>query len=507
MAAKHGSHRSALVLLLAFGVSCGGSGSSNGPAPATATVPLPPQPSTEQSCEGETGPVFLECYYPAKPAAPAGSFPETVELDLQESHTLTLTDNQTRTVKLLNTSLVHSSPGGYQGGNVTVWATATIEVSGDGLPPVSAEIPAAHFHRPRIIHDVRVMVDVTREFNDNNLRDGGGTDKAARLVLSDGRSTMTDVSRYRYPFPSQLWQEGSNVTHWQALQGNLDGGLYHHGGFDQGMPRGTPVYSWHGGTVVREDRGFDRTVRLRNADDGRSEYEHSALHFDAVDPALDGQRVEQGAYLGTSGVATWPHIHWANDYSWGPTLAEWYVAQNDPIKLSYVKSWLAAGPYDAGMGVDSLAGESTAAPNAPTWKVWDNMVPGVVMVREALTDYPYSGWADVNGSYAGKVAYLFVYAHSNTAQNAVLRVGHSDPIKAWWNGYPVIDNAESVDTPGTTSPSIVVDRFQVPISLQAGPNRLLIKTMNAGPESWQVCARISDDAGNVLPGIRYSVSP
>ena len=164
--------------------------------------------------------------------APPGTLPVSVELDMGESTPFTLLDGGLRTVTLRGTRLVFAHRG------VTVWATATVEVTGPGLPPRQAELPAAYLQRPAVLHGVRVLVDVTQEFNDGHLRDAGGTSKAARLLLSDARYTMTAVAQYRWPFPDLVWGEGGHVTYWQGLQGE-PGAMYHHGGVDVGVPLAT----------------------------------------------------------------------------------------------------------------------------------------------------------------------------------------------------------------------------------------------------------------------------
>ncbi|MBI2931262.1 MAG: M23 family metallopeptidase [Planctomycetes bacterium] len=468
----------------------------------------------EQTCSDQQGPVRLECYFPQKAEAPAGRWPVTVELEVGESYTYTMVDDQTRTLRLLSTDRVFSTSGGLWSNDVTVWATVTVEVSGPGLDAVTATLPVAFFQRPRIIHDLRILVEMSREFNDGNLRDGGETEKAARFFVSDGRYTMTHVSSYRYPIPTLLWQESARFyTHYQALQGSMDGGLYHHGGFDQGMPLGTPVHSWVGGTVDSvSGHGYGGTPLIYPADDGKPWADNLVLHLDRVDVSV-GQRVEPGDPLGVSGMASWPHLHWPASF-YAPALAEWYVAQNDPVKLSYVMHWLVAGPFDGGLDTDPLVGETAAAPRAGdttseglTWKTWDNMVPGIVFVGESVDPYPNSGWAVVRGNHSDKGAYLCVYVDSDTTQDGVLRIGHSDPVKAWWNGQLVADNRESIPIPDfESSPTMIVDRFQIPVRLEQGLNRLLIKTVNQGELPWQIAARISDSAGNGLPGVRYTTT-
>lgn len=451
-------------------------------------------------------------------AAPAGTMPVIVDLDRGKSVPFILRGGTRRTVTLDDTRLVFASAG------VTVWATATITVSGDGVSSETAEIPAAYFRGPTVLNGVRVYVAITREFNDGALRDGGGTVKAARLVLSDSRYTMTDLTSYRWPFPNLLWEQGSHVTYPVGLQIG-DNGLYHHRGMDIGMPKDTRITAWTTGILNGLNRGYDNTAWLTNTADGRSERgQHQVLHLDQVEWQSVGQRVLPGDVVGLSGgsmdmdgkIRFW-HTHVAGDFEWGPMLGEWYTAHASPVALSYIKDWLVAGPFDNPDGAtrltrDYLGGEAWAQPiaDAPagstTWKLWDNVVPGVVDVAESVDPYPFSGWAWVNGNYPTAAAYLATYVYAEEPWSVVLQVGSSDAIRIWMDQQEVFTQLAFVDSGDGGGPTMVPDQYAVPVDLHPGWNRLLIKVSQRGssPKAWQLSVRVSDGDGDPIPDLRIN---
>lgn len=438
--------------------------------------------------------------------APPGTLPRKVSLKAGERVTYTLVDGGTREVTLKGTRLVFAHEG------VTVWATATVDVSGR-----SAEIPAAFLQAPVVLNGVRVFVDVTREFSDGHLRDGGGVKEGARLLLSDARYTMTDVSRYRWPFPNLIWGEGGNVVYWQGLggmEGNRPKNLWHHGGFDQGLPFNTPFHMWHGGVFDPGDRGFDRTISLKPADDGRPYWEQNVLHLERVDFDRKGKRVKPGERVGLTGQMNWPHLHWSNRYEWAILLGEWYVAHATPVQRSYLKDWLVIGPFpDGDPDRDFLGGEASAHPEAgasvggDAWKLYDGVIPGVVDVGEAVSDYPHSGWGQVHGYWPGHAAYLATYLHTTEPKRVTLQVGGSDPVSVWVGGEKVLQNNEVVPVSGGargTDLPVKVDRDRVPVRLKAGWNRVLIKTVQKGPKAWKLSFRVSDEKGRPVPDVTAS---
>ena len=437
-------------------------------------------------------------------------FPATlVSLNIGEGGRFLLSDGSPRTVKLLDTNLVFSDSG------LVVWATATVEVTAPGRDPVARELPVSYFRRPWMIEDLKVWVSMTNHFEERNLRNGGVSRTDARLVLADARLPMTDLSEFAWPFGDLIWQEGSENVFYQGIEGRLGDNAFHHGAIDFGMPRGTPLYAWRDGVVNFEDRGFDFTAVITDTKSpmfGRMQL----LHLESVIAELDGKPVTKGTLIGYSGQANWYHTHLSYDFTLGPALAEWYQHGASPEVLSYAKDWLVAGPFFnpddvLRLGADYLNGEMLATPelgreaaNGREWMYWDNVVPGVVMVGEAISPFPYSNYAAVTDNYPTGAAYLGTYVYAPEPTEAVMRFGSSDSVTVWIGQTQVLteDGCISGDRYGE-APTIYVDQYQKPVSLEAGWNRVLVKTAQRDgcPESWQISLRFSDENGMVLDGL------
>ncbi|MCI0437650.1 MAG: cellulase family glycosylhydrolase [Chloroflexi bacterium] len=467
----------------------------------------------------------------------------SVELETDEVYEYQLLDGQIRYVRVLNTDLAFRSSRG-----VTVWATATVEVSAPGAVPQSAQIPAAFFQAPITLNDVRIYVEITRDFNDFRLRNGGGTVKAARLMLSDGRYSLTALTQYRWPFPGMLWGIGPVNHYYQALGGTPDN-HEHIGYFSQTMPSNTPLSAWHDGTIVPSARNGVWQIALSDTEDGRGTSWHQVSPLSELDPAMFGTEVKAGqALTNLANIDGAAEVFWgggpASDpgggstFDWMPLLAEWYMAHSTPVIRSYVKDWLVLGPYETEETIDFgsidsdqeeerdedfvspldtpyLTNEESVNPEAGdlateglVWRRYDGILPGVVNVAEALSDYPNSGWARVNGNGARSVAYLTTYVYSPNDRQVVLNLGSSDPIKVWVGNTMVFERDTFVRVNRAGDWSVVPDSEKVQVRLRTGWNRVLIKLTQdradyGGAQSpqnaWQLTFRVSDEAGKPLP--------
>ena len=446
------------------------------------------------------------------------------ELNQGETYEYQLLDGQVRFVTVIGTSLVSRSPEG-----VTLWATATIEVSGPGLEPKREEIPAAYFQAPVVLNGVRIYVEITKEFNDFRLLDGGGTRKAARLMLSDARYSLTDLSQYRWPFPGMMWGIGAQ-NYYQGLRGSV-GSHAHVGAFEQSMMPGTPVGAWHQGKFALSRRQGAWAVSLANAEDGLSSDWHRASPVADADQEKIGAAVELGDTIGETNRSA---VRWGSgtDYDWTLVLAEWYVGQSTAVERSYVKDWLVLGPYDAQSGEGSsepvsplrrgyLPDEPAVAPQAGdpapgglTWKRFDGIVPGVIDVAEALSEFTNSGWALINGNYADTVAYLATYVYTPVDRLVTLNFGSSDGVRVWLGDDLVLDKDVYVRVNQSDDWSIWPDFYQEPVFLRRGWTRVLLKLsqrrtnfsgVQSAQRSWLVTFRVSDWTGAPTP--RLVISP
>lgn len=457
----------------------------------------------------------------------------SVSLDKGETYKYQLLDGQVRHIKLVGTQLVFRTQGG-----VTVEATATIEVSGPGLQPQQVVMPAAYFQSAVILHDVRVQVEITKEFDDFRLKDGGRTDKAARLMLSDARYSLTDISQYRWPFPGMMWGLGSSYTYYQGLQGSAEAPT-HVGAFIQDVIPGTPVHAWHQGKFELTLGGDGWGISLGDTGDGRPSTWHRISPFDYGDIDRITASVELGEVIVVTGADENLSLRWGSGshYDWTPLLAEWYVANSTPVERSYVKDWLVLGPYStveqgqlgktnmsnsfvSPLSVEYLANEAVVEPRAGsgaqeglTWRRFDAIVPGVVDVTEALSEFKNTGWAQINGGYPSSVAYLATYVHSPSVHLALLNIGSSDGVKVWVSKRVVLDSDAMVPVKQIGDWSIWPDFYQVPVLLQPGWNRILLKLrqdrtdysgVQAPQNAWQLTFRISDLQGNPIPTLAIS---
>lgn len=440
--------------------------------------------------------------------------PVSIEMSIGDSGRFVLSDGTSRNVKLVATELVYSVEG------LTVWGTATIEVSGPDLEPITRELSVAYLDRPVIIHDVRIWVAMTKHFNDGNLRDGGAVVQDARLVLSDARLPLTDPDGYAWPFGNFLWQEGGINTYYQGIQGEFGENAFHHGAIDLGMPRGTPVYAWTTGVLEILDRGFDYRIDITGTPGGIFDG-ISFLHLQSLDPdanSLNGQIIQKGTLIGYSGEANWYHTHIIGPYEFGPILGEWYMRDATPERESYIKDWLVAGPFfneDDGLRLQTdYIGEGTLAdpelgqpPVADyEWLYWDNLVPGVVMVAEPISPFPYSGLTDTIDNIPTGTSYMATYVNSPEEMNVVLNVGASDAIKVWVGNEVVMEEDSCIAQNGEREgeePEIFIDQLQVNVSLEEGWNRLLVKTSQRDgcPKAWSLSVRFSDAQGLAVDGL------
>lgn len=85
-----------------------------------------------------------------------------------------------------------------------------------------------------------------------------------------------------------------------------------HYGVDYGAPRGTPVHATYDGTIdsIGRKRGFGYYIRLLHDNGVETAYAHMARFAEGL---RQGDEVSEGdviGYVGTTGRATGPHLHY-----------------------------------------------------------------------------------------------------------------------------------------------------------------------------------------------------
>jgi murein DD-endopeptidase MepM/ murein hydrolase activator NlpD len=149
--------------------------------------------------------------------------------------------------------------------------------------------------------------DVLKEIDDQSKADAALTKiinaKAPSTVGGDSAATSTGC----------IWPAKGTVT---SEYGTRWGRL--HAGIDVAAPTGTPIWAAKAGTVifVGQESGYGNTVIINNGGNLTTLYAHMSRFGTS-----DGAQVKQGqliGYIGTTGDATGPHVHFETRYGGVP---------------------------------------------------------------------------------------------------------------------------------------------------------------------------------------------
>lgn len=174
-------------------------------------------------------------------------------------------------------------------------------------------------------------------------------------------------------------------------------------------------------------------------------------------------------------------------------------------------------PFD----VNTLSPSPDATADGLTWHVFDDRC-----FSRNYDDYVdlFSYFRLVRGEPAAGVAvYAAVWVWSPDHRQAQLRVGADSMFRAWWNGREVgrcdVGNPHRVTEPPSPPQGFPnswyrvqrdnagKDMTVVPVNVQAGWNRLLLKVGNRTEGLFGFYCRISDADGNRVPGLTLALTP
>lgn len=175
----------------------------------------------------------------------------------------------------------------------------------------------------------------------------------------------------------------------------------------------------------------------------------------------------------------------------------------------FITGWLACGPFDApGPGDtgynNAYIDEENVAPKPGDelgGKKWQTFKK-----EEITADGTCGYFADLGVKYVknGKipelvVAYLHTYVYAEDAVKCTFLFGVDDGYKIWVNGKFV----EGLDRGGTAK----ADEFKVPVSLNKGWNRILVK-VTQGSMNWKFAGRMGKTDGTLIKTpLRSSIIP
>jgi hypothetical protein len=179
----------------------------------------------------------------------------------------------------------------------------------------------------------------------------------------------------------------------------------------------------------------------------------------------------------------------------GADAGDW---QRDPD--AFVCTWLVTDPFtndaqNTGFGHDWI-GETTVRPQVDaTWRYFDDRL--FVRSYDSYNDL-YSYFKIKRGvPIAARVVYAHTYVHV-PAEVAAVRLGlaYHSACKVWLNGAPVCD--DPAEAP-------IRDQRVVPVTLQPGWNRLLVKVANRAEGPLGFYLSVTGQDGRPIPELTFSV--
>ncbi|MCX7826333.1 MAG: M23 family metallopeptidase, partial [Verrucomicrobiae bacterium] len=253
----------------------------------------------------------------APPEPTRAPLARTVDLDIGETHTVTLCDGKTARVKLLGVAETRDPLR-----NAVRVALAKVEVNGEVLT-----LSSANYNLPKTVAGVQVDCPITKGYYTNSHRDAWGLEKDARLRLWPAGSPLIEPGTFGYPLKQRWFASDTQMANEPCF---VDGGerpssksIYYHNGLDFGGCEGLVdvVAATDGLVVSSADKtlpGYEDTpVRPRSdvvyvLDDRGWYYRYSHLHTiaNSVQP---GARVKRGQTIGLlgkeGGSGGWSHLH------------------------------------------------------------------------------------------------------------------------------------------------------------------------------------------------------
>ncbi len=197
------------------------------------------------------------------------------------------------------------------------------------------------------------------------------------------------------------------------------------------------------------------------------------------------------------------HLHWSHSKGFGTNDLQ-YINTVGPdlssIRYNFARAkaqgranrvWLINGTFaGTDLNTDMLAGQEAAinpsegqVTNGKTWTSFTDIDDFMDLAK--AYSYPSSC-----------ISYAFTRIYADVQKTVRLRFGVDDGIKVWLNG--------SIIYTSSSSESYALVAHDLPITLNPGENRLLIKTRNtSGTYGFGVC--VSESSGDTPLGITYNI--
>lgn len=254
----------------------------------------------------------------------------------------------------------------------------------------------------------------------------------------------------------------------------------------------TQIYAYNGDG----DPQFDALMKLLNTDDNTLPLRMFVLYNlrsqnhsreDRLIAALDNIRANSPAHFQptTAAYAAWYEAAIVDGLGRN--------ADADKLRgsLGMVRDWALIGPFknERGAGFAEAFGPETEIDFAKEYPgrvipvKWRKLNPAF-LPRSGVLDF-----SDYCYPTDQVLAYALTYVNSPVEQDAVLRIGAEDSIKAWFNDRLVL--AEDQET------TFSLDQYAVPVKLHKGWNKILVK-VGRREGNWELVLRLTDPAGMPL---------
>lgn len=158
--------------------------------------------------------------------------------------------------------------------------------------------------------------------------------------------------------------------------------------------------------------------------------------------------------------------------------------------LGAVTRWWVVGPFDLG---DNNEGWNSTLVDEPNVNVVGRYMSGKSRVQwKPVESTDPNGKIDLLANVSKRekvVGYAYAEIQVDSPIDATLLLGSDDGAKIWVNGAPAFDLF--------TSRGLTIDQDRVPVKLQVGTNKLLLK-VHQNVLGWEFCVRLVDAEGRPI---------
>ena len=438
-----------------------------------------------------------------------GNFPEYIELNCGESTVIFGSE-----ITLLSKSVL-----GFDS-LINRITASNVEILVDGE---KYKILVGYENDDIIAGNLRIGVELISDYENTFTNKRIHLEKEARLRISKANETLTSVSEYVYPLFTP-WNSGFRTQGWlticwsiQSLEGKkpINVGRYHDG-VDIGVWEGQLVRSVGEGIVVSPDNYpefLERSLfyNKNEAPIGPNSFivkdkELPIIYYYTHMSGLardfkDGDRIKKGEVLGYASSrgssGGWYHLHFSlihtekmihlNPF---PFLKEWY---NESMGL-YRDFLTEFEVYSFANYANKYEFERKVVDNEiEPERVFSNSIPGIIHVREMITQYPFSGH-----NHATFDQYVAVKSKFTCKKNCngELWFGHTGIARLYLNGK-LVYSGENSDKYHCSKQPFQWDSEMMKVNFKEGDNEVVIAIEQTDP-FWSFSIRPRNRLGNFL---------